>query len=190
MSCVTDGLKKLEKSLSPQEKGYLDFSLATFQCLESFLYFIAANPVLLSQFKTLLQGATAAIDAMIATVQLMIAGLDVQNQIINAIIQPFRALREQTKGQVGVFVAPFKQFERCPPILGIKNSLLNNFKSLNKIPGSSKLRAVDNWVKTKEYQALAMRNYAQDLNKVVERMRASQKLFQTIVDTITDCFES
>ena len=191
-------LKKELNNYKGWERTLLGFTNGTIDCLEAFLQFLAANPNIISQFLGLIQTFDALASATISTLELMVAQLNVINQVANAVMQPVKSLTSQTKGQMGLF--GWDKFDNCPPVAWTKEFLVNGAYSLVKkvpAPGASKgltgpvknaVKGGKDFIKRVEYELYYRDKQIKKLQKQIETLRVYQKYLNMLTRAIQTQF--
>lgn len=176
------------KTLNSNQKSALRVvSLDALLCLESFLLFLAQTPAILSAFVTFLQGAKALIDLQISLIELLILQLDIENQIINAILQPYKAFRAQLDGQLAQL--PLAAFDSCPPIKTIEDFVRDGFNDFtSNTPPLNKIKSINEWIKRKEFEYAHRQSYIQKLAAKVEELKAIETMFDALIQAINAQF--
>jgi len=187
MDCISF-LERWAKSLNTNQKGFLggakDFTKTFLLCMQAFLLFVATNPGLLSTLKTFVESLKAIIDIQISAIELLILQLDIENQIINAVFQPYEALKAGVAGQLSIL--PLDQFDKCPPIKSLHDSFINGFGDYaTGVPPLNKIKSINAWITRKEFELTHRKTYAQKLRAKVEQLRATEGMLDALIQTIS-----
>lgn len=153
-------------------------------CVEDFLLVLAGNPILLSQFKTLIVGLKALVDAQIASLELAVTQLNVLNQVANALIQPYEAIKQQLASELSLY--PFSQFNDCVIVQEVKDQVTKRIPSSPGPIGNliRKIRSIDAWITAKKFQILQWTAQIQSINAQIENLKQSEIIFDAIAKAI------
>jgi len=190
MACITI-LEKFAQSLNTNQKGFLsgakDFTKEFLLCMQAFLAFVAKNPSLFATLKTFIESLKALIELQISAIQLIILQLDIENQIVNALLQPYVALKEGISGQLAVL--PLAEFKNCPPIGRLHQSLVDGFNDFSGTGPLAKIKSINDWIKRKEFELTHRKTYADKLRAKIEQLRTTTLMLDALIEMI-ECIKN
>lgn len=152
--------------------GTNDEDITLQNCVKEFLKFVAANPLLLSAYKSMINTVVVAIDMQYAEAELIIGQLGLIASLDDVLLNAYDAEVKKITSLLGSF--GFDQFKTCPGISQLVTLLNTQIDPYN-------LPLIGN-VKNKIYESKKRKGYINTLQQMNENRAKLKKDLQSTLN--------